>query len=163
MDKFTSIVRDCLTKAFKMYGIELSINCVDISYDVTGYVAGKATRLSLIQYKLRFNLEAIDKHWDEMVNNTVPHEVAHIVAWLCPLLRAKGHDAKWSRICRSLGGTGSRTHSYDISSARKEYLYIVNNVEYKLTSIRHKRVMTGNVYTCQDGRISAKNFIREVA
>ena len=98
-------------KAKELYGLDMSQ--VGIHFDLKGRAAGMACRRGN-QYFMRFNRDMLTREaFDHVLNDTVPHEVAHIV---CFMNRALGsnHDAGWARVCRALGGTGDRTHSEEV-------------------------------------------------
>ncbi len=108
------IIDKCKTvfaKAKELYGLDMSQ--VGIHFDLKGRAAGMACRRGN-QYFMRFNRDMLTREaFDHVLNDTVPHEVAHIV---CFMNRALGsnHDAGWARVCRALGGTGDRTHSEEV-------------------------------------------------
>lgn len=162
--EFTEHVEACLAKAFEMYGVKLSPNCVKITYNLRGKSAGQACTKGPTDYTLRFNREAIEKHWDDMVNNTIPHEVAHLIAWMVPHLKAAGHNRQWKRLCVSLGGTGARCHSYGLTSARKKtkYVYVINGLQCAVGVIVHNRIQRGRRYKCQAGAVLKTHFSHEV-
>lgn len=107
-----------LAHAEKLYGVKISPT---VSFNLRGRVAGwagctlcRVTRTAS-NFRLRFNCELIEgKHFDDMVNNTVPHEIAHLVCYARPDLGSK-HDAGWQRVCLALGGDGKRCHTYEVS------------------------------------------------
>jgi predicted SprT family Zn-dependent metalloprotease len=41
-----------------------------------------------------------------MVRSTIPHEVAHILAWKFPQLGIMDHNPKWRAVDAILGGNG---------------------------------------------------------
>ncbi len=98
-------------KAKELYGLDMSQ--VGIHFDLKGRAAGMACRRGN-QYFMRFNRDMLTREaFDHVLNDTVPHEIAHQV---CFMNRALGsnHDAGWARVCRALGGTGDRTHSEEV-------------------------------------------------
>lgn len=163
--EFTSHVEECLKRAFDKYGVKLSPDCVKIQFNLKGKTSAQACMKGLTEYRLRFNREAIEKHWDEMVNKTIPHEVAHLIAWMCPQLRASGHNKVWKRICVELGGTGRRCHNYDLTPARKtkKYLYNVNGAEYKVGSRVHNKIQMGRLYNSPTGAVLRTHYMNEVS
>ena len=90
--------KEVLALAEQLYGVKIEPT---VSFNLRGRVAGWAgCKLcsSGRQYSLRFNCELIQgKHFDDMVNLTVPHEVAHLVCYARPDLGSK-HDAGWRRV-----------------------------------------------------------------
>lgn len=147
--KLREVIIGKLCEACDMFGLELDPWEVDIRFDLKGRVGGyagyKVNSFGDKEYFLRFNIEGINKHWDNMVNVVVPHEVAHIVAYAKPSLGAKNHNRAWSIIDRKLGGNGQRCHSMKLTKARKTtwYIYEVAGMRVKLSKIRHNRMLTG--------------------
>jgi SprT protein len=128
---FTALVKLCIEAAEAKYG---KMPAIDIRYDLKGRAAGQAgchRRFdgSAFNLFLRFNREAITKDWDTMVKQTIPHEVAHLVAYCFPRLGAKNHNWKWAEIDRSLGGTGERCHRMELTPGRKttRYRYVLDS------------------------------------
>jgi len=115
-----------LAQAEKLYGVKISPT---VSFNLRGRVAGwagctlcRVTRTAS-NFRLRFNCELIEgKHFDDMVNNTVPHEIAHLVCYARPDLGSK-HDAGWQRVCIALGGDGQRCHTYEVSPKGGGFTY----------------------------------------
>ena len=124
---FTKLVNLCIEAAAEKYG---AMPAVTISYNLRGRVAGYAccqiNRLTgeATNLELRFNREAISKNWEEMVNQTIPHEVAHLVGYVHRRLGAKNHNYAWAQIDRSLGGTGERCHKMELTPGRKTNRYV---------------------------------------
>lgn len=114
---FNAAVLACLKLASDKYNVDLSAANVIITTDVTGRAAGWARGLKDGKYKLRFNREAIDLYHEDMVENTIPHEVAHLVCYARPEL-GKRHDFGWKAVCRGLGGDDSRTHDMSLTAAK---------------------------------------------
>lgn len=122
---FTQLVRICIEAAEEKYGL---LGPVDIRFDLKGMAAGQA-QLRRGKLIVRFNREALAKDWDHMVRETIPHEIAHLVAYARPNLGAKGHNAMWKRIAQSLGCKGDRCHTIQLTPTRKRVRYF-----YKLPS-----------------------------
>jgi predicted SprT family Zn-dependent metalloprotease len=103
------------------------------------------------QFSLRFNCELIQgEHFDDMMSNTVPHEVAHLVCYARPELGRK-HDAGWKRVCVALGGNGKRTHNYDVVvRGRFDYITDKGN-KVSVTKKYHNYVQMGGSLTFKKG------------
>ena len=104
-------VQQCIARGNELYGITLPN--LGIRFDLKGRAAGMACKRGS-QYYLRFNTDMMTREaWDHIINNTVPHEVAHS---FCQFNRALGsnHDAGWARVCRALGGTGETRHKEEV-------------------------------------------------
>lgn len=119
-------------------------SCVSVSFNVKGKVAGKA----YWDGQIKLNPEACDKYFKEMMEEVIPHEVAHLVCFQKPFL-GKGHNKRWKRVCKQLGGTGERCHSFQLTPGRKvtKYKYAIGDgTEITLGAIRHNKIQDGHLY-----------------
>lgn len=164
--EFKAEVQKQLKAAFDKYNIERHTPAqIQITCDIRGQCCGRAGHKSG-KYYLKFNPEAISKYWDEMVKNTIPHEIAHIICYMRPFL-GKKHDSGWKQVCRNLGGNDSRTHSMNLTSAKKvnEYTYKTDSGELvTLKSGRHNKLQRGQVGWYQlkstGEKITRSHFVR---
>lgn len=101
----------CLEKADEIYGTKLAGN-VAIRFDIRGYRMAGQAGFKHGNFFLRFHPEYIESNFDDMLNNTVPHEVAHIVGYATNIGIRRHNDA-WKAACLKLGGNGKRCHSMD--------------------------------------------------
>lgn len=158
MDRFkamTERTQEVLAKAEALYGVKINPT---IAYDLKGRVAGWAgckfcalTRQAK-SFSLRFNRDIIQgDHFQDMMQNTVAHEVAHLCGFAKPELGAKGHNTAWKRICIALGGNGARTHSYDVVvKGRWDYITDRGN-KVSVTKKYHAYVQAGGTLTFKKG------------
>lgn len=165
LENFKALVRAKLEEAGKLYGLEEQMKHVGIRLDIRGYrCAGQACRRGF-QFYLRFHPDAILKHWDEMVNETIPHEVAHTVCQMNPTL-GKNHNAGWQRVCRALGGDASRTHTLEFGEKpqRQECWYQTETGHLvDIGPIRHAKVQKGATYRVRgQGKIERAGFVGHV-
>lgn len=146
--------QEVLDLAERLYGVKIMPT---IRFDLRGRAAGLAgckfcmlTRKAT-QFSLRFNCELIQgEHFDDMMRNTVPHEVAHLVVYSRPEL-GRNHDAGWRRVCVSLGGDGKRTHNYDVVvRGRWDYLTDLGN-KVSVSKKYHAYVQMGHSLTFKRG------------
>ena len=136
--KFKNDVRNCIEKANEVFGVNIDVNAVDIRLDIKGRCAGQAIRKGKA-LSLRFNPEAIVEFNDQMTNDTIPHEVAHLVCYVNPRL-GRNHDGGWKSVCRRLGGDDSRTHDMTLTAGRDIYRYEYNvNGEIILAGPKHHK------------------------
>ena len=141
---FTQLVNLCLDIAREKYG---DFGAVRIRYDLRGLSAGQARcnrdRVTGRAYdlELRFNKEAMAKDWDHLVRETIPHEVAHLVAYARPDLGAKNHNGGWVRIARSLGCRGDRCHTIGLTPARRRlrYRYVTDSGMIVIAGPKHHK------------------------
>ena len=153
------VIAKCNTvfeKAKELYGLDLSV-CT-IRFDLKGRVGGTAgARGSSLagtrSYQMRFNADMVQRDTVEMVDETVPHEIAHIVCFMNPKL-GSNHDAGWARVCRQLGGNGSRTHDMPVVYGKgNTYEYITTNGNtIRLSERHHATVQRGRSLLLKRGK-----------
>lgn len=160
----------CLDKAFKMYNItSIDYSDVIVHTNVKGRSAGNAgwkRRHGETTYFVKFNMEAVQLDWDESVNSTIPHEVAHIICYLRPEL-GKNHDAGFRRVATALGDIhkGATTHSMSLTRGRAkvEYQYDVHGHTVMLGPKRHSKLQNNKSgYSCKHGSIKKHMFVKKV-
>lgn len=127
--------KQLLAQAQELYGLDLSH--VGIRFDLRGRAAGHACRRGA-QYYIRYNRDMLTREaFDHVYNNTIPHEIAHIVCFMNPRL-GSNHDRGWANVCRQLGGNGERYHSEAV-------VYGKGNT-YEYTTDRGHKVRVGDRY-----------------
>lgn len=94
---------------------------------------------------IQYNLDWYMDHPERYLADTVPHEIAHIVARNTGL--GKGHDYGWQRIDRALGGNGERCgNATNVKRARvkNEYLYrtLCGTAEVWVGPVHHSRLQS---------------------
>ena len=117
-------------------------------------------------YNVEFNIEAITNHWDDMTEDTIAHEMAHIVDFVIHG-KNNGHNLLWKRIARKLGCSGERTHNYEVTKARRttKHIYVAScGTEVKLGTQRHNKVRRGSMYIVSrtGGTIATQHYTGRV-
>jgi len=166
-----SKVMDVLALAATKYGCTIKYEDLEIKFKPHGRAAGQAwakrTRHGTsLKYGLNFSLESANLDINEMLNDTVPHEVAHLVCFADPSL-GRNHDAGWQRVCIGLGGTGNRTHTQELTKARykSQYVYTLDNgEEHRVGPKVHKKIRMGATYRARKSGlpITAAHFTRVI-
>lgn len=97
---------------------------------------------------LVINPDYLTKYWDDMLNDTCPHEVAHYVAAFIYGKKAYNHGPYWKNVMARIGiPAANRCHTYDtegvkIRNTHRDYKYNCgcsgNNV-HMLTKKKHER------------------------
>lgn len=154
-------VAQLIARAEQLYKIKLP--AVPIRFDLTGRAAGNASCMrnrwtgETSGFFLRFNIAHMrsDTDWPHIINDTVPHEVAHTVCQAFPHL-GKNHDSGWKQVCRALGGNGSRTYSAadapEAAARRTPFVYITTSgARCPVTPIIHRKIQGGKVYIAKQG------------
>lgn len=147
-------VQECIARAEQQFGIKMPD--VQVRFDLRGRaagVAGMVRRFSGEQFYLRFNVQHIQlggKTYDHLLNDTVPHEVAHTVCQAFPQF-GKNHDAGWRRVCIALGGNGSTRYSENDApeavAQQRPYVYITTTGhEVRVTKVLHSKIQQGAGY-----------------
>ena len=135
---------------------------ISVSLDLKGTCAGKAyhweNRVKLNRFLLRQNPE-------EMVNQTLPHEIAHVITHIQYPFAQKSHGPEWQSVMRMFGLVPDTCHNYDTSNVGtwklKRFEWLCPCGSKPMTAIRHKRALKnirerGNSgYTCR----KCKTFI----
>jgi len=156
MQQIKDATQACIAKAEQMYGIDLSQ--VRVTFDLKGAAMGmarwKINRMSrtVSHLQLRFNLRMCAEDMHDAINDTVPHEVAHIVNAVAPHTGAN-HNAGWRNVCLRLGGTGKTYHDQEVIYAKgKTYAYTAScGKVINLSEQRHKKIQRGAVLPLKSG------------
>ena len=144
-------VQECIALAEAKFGIKMPK--VDVRFDLRGRAAGQACWRGDYFY-LRFNRQHLQlggQTWEHLLNDTVPHEVAHTVCQSHPYF-GRNHDAGWKRVCLALGGNGRRCYGEDDApeaiAASRPYVYITTTGhEIRITKIMHTKIQRGGSYS----------------
>jgi len=137
----------------------------DLVYFAKGKTAGfwRAYRESYgRRHALEFNVEAIENHFEDMVQNTIPHEIAHMIDFHLHG-RSSGHGRRWQAIMLKLGVQPKRCHTMQLSSARrtKQFRYVAQcGTEIWLSTQRHNKVQRGSIFIVRvtKGKIAREHF-----
>jgi SprT protein len=150
-ERIKKVIADAQTR----YGVDFSD--VQVRFDLRGRCAGiaghKGGLFGKRAYFLRFNRDMINTNaFKHLVEDTVPHEVAHIICFMRPEL-GRNHDAGWKRVCRKLGGSGERCHTEQVVYANgKTFQYKTTAGKLITVSERiHRKIQMGSSYTVKRG------------
>lgn len=145
-------VLEIIKKANELYGITLPT--VQVRFDLTGVAAGVAGTIRGMYY-VRFNVQMMENSaWDHLYNDTIAHELAHIVCFAHPNM-GSNHDYGWKRVCMQLGGNGERCHSQEVVHKGGTFYYTTASGRViALSAVRHSRVQRMSVtYTSKHGDV----------
>jgi|SoimicMinimDraft_4_1059732.scaffolds.fasta_scaffold36897_2 SprT protein len=94
-----------------------------IDYSLRGRTGGQAhTSADGTNDKIRLNkdlINASEETWQHILNQTLPHEFAHIAARRFYGKGITAHGVEWARVCHMLGIPPLRTHSMPTVRARQ--------------------------------------------
>ncbi|MFB1486437.1 MULTISPECIES: SprT-like domain-containing protein [unclassified Thiocapsa] len=134
--------------------LRLAMPRVEIRFDLRGTSAGQARMRNESFAIIRYNATLLGLHPTQFVAETVPHEVAHVVAFVKYGPRIRPHGPEWQAVMRHFGVEPSRCHCYDVSKLRtrslQRFLYRCSCGTHEISSIRHNRICReGAVYLCR--------------
>lgn len=133
--------------------LNLRPKALEIRFDLRGRAAGQARCGSRGPWIIRYNPVLLRQNGERFIAETVPHEVAHLVAYHRHGPRIRPHGAEWRAIMGQLGATPERCHQYDLSHIPRRttrvFTYHCACAEHQLTSIRHRRILAGQTYLCR--------------
>jgi SprT protein len=149
-------VNQCIKTAESKFGITMPK--VYVRFDLKGRAAGMAVKRGDF-YTVRFNAQHIrlgGQTFDHLLNDTVPHEVAHSVCQAFPKF-GKNHDAGWKQVCVALGGNGQRCYGEEDApeaiAAARPYVYITTmGHEVRVTKVIHTKIQQGSNYVMKGGK-----------
>ncbi len=125
----------------------------EICFDLRGKSAGQACYSTHGRPVIRYNSQLLAENGERFLSRTLPHEVAHIIAHRVFGPNIRPHGAEWQAIMQLFGADSSRCHDYDTRRAGTRrltrYAYHCGCREHTLTSIRHNRILAGQVYYCR--------------
>lgn len=147
IDKIDEIY-DIAEKAFNR-----SFPSPGIKFKKRGKVAGTANYGS---NTLNFNIVLLRENTEQFINQTVPHECAHLIAHQVydnEYRKIKPHGREWKTVMMLLGANPKRCHNYDTSNStiyrKTRYIYKCNCREHVIGPTRHKRAQIGTRYYCK--------------
>jgi len=114
------------------------------------------------KWLIKINLVLLKENWQDMIDDTIPHEVAHLVAYKIYGSFIKPHGTEWKSVMRNFGKNPIRCHKYNTSNSTlrtvaKIYTYECSCKTYNLTIIRHRRQASGQKkYFCKKCRYPIK-------
>lgn len=132
--------------ASELFGREFLMPTV--AFDLRGKTAGQAF---IQKNALRFNAILLVENEDAFLSDTVPHEVAHLIARQLFGLRISAHGAEWKDVMRRFGCEPRRCHSFDVTNSAVGTVYPYQcrcPTVHMLSARRHKQAAAGRL-TCR--------------
>jgi SprT protein len=126
---------------------------IPISFNLSGRAAGMY-KVSGKSQLIRYNPYIFHRYFEENMQITVPHEVAHYVTdkiyghvqhRIFSARRIKPHGVEWQSVMAEFGVDASRTCSFNLDGLPvrqyKNYLYACQCRQHQLGSRRHNKVV----------------------
>jgi SprT protein len=121
-----------------------TFNLPQIVFDLIGRCAGYAY---YSENKIRINPILLNQNSEVVINNTVPHEAAHLIAVTVFGIGARGHGFYWKKIMRNVFNlVPDRCHKLDVSKSlgktikRHVYFCPTCQKELVLSTTRHNQI-----------------------
>ena len=149
-----------ILEANKVWNIKISMP--EVTFYSKGASAGVARFMA---HEVSFN-EVLAAENPDTFENTIIHEVAHLVTFrLYPLAKQK-HGPEFKEVCQTLGGSGSTYHTYNVDSVavkrtKTRYIYVCLDcsTKFELTKQKHEKV---HLYKCKcNGKLNFTGDIRK--
>jgi SprT protein len=168
-DKIEQKVKNCLYMAeqqfqqsFNYHSIEINIRgraAGQIRYSYTSTALPKSYNSFQNAPILRFNPYLLVKYRDTFIDQVVPHECAHLVAYALFGMKIKPHGAQWKALMIDLYKLPADvTHRYEMpKKTRPSFDYSCGCIDlvHKLSVIRHNKIKKHKaVYSCKKCRTS---------
>ncbi|WP_191603251.1 SprT family zinc-dependent metalloprotease [Marinomonas algicola] len=120
-----------------------------------GKAAGTA---HLSKNEIRLNYFMYQQDPDAFLNEVVPHELAHLVAYSLYGAKISPHGAEWQRVMiNAMACIPRRTHNFDTPKPAKLFDYYCRCQQHQLTIRRHNKITKGTVYLCRKCREPLKS------
>lgn len=139
-------VKECLDRASQLLQRDFPLPC--IRFNQRGKIAGCAR---LQANELRFNPILLSDNLQLFIDEVVPHEVCHLIAYQL-YGRVKPHGAQWQRLMAELFNLKAETrHSMDVTKVQGKFFYYKCKCGPVTLSIRRHNKVLGNKqnYICR--------------
>ena len=137
-----------------------------ISFDLRGCCAGRA----YYKYnRIRLNPILMVENQEDFVVQTVPHEVAHLLAFTMfgTRTRIKPHGTEWKSVMLALGLKPARCHSYDVANARvrreRRFTYACDCQTIQEPARTHFKLQRGEIWSKCTGCGKHPKFMPDTA
>jgi SprT protein len=132
---------------------DLPISQPRVRFDLRGKAAGMALFHPRGETVIRYNTQMLKENGQAFIAQTVPHEVAHLVARAVFGPAVRPHGAEWRSIMTLFGAEPRRCHGFAVPRKdRRKMRYFTYRCacrDHSLSAIRHHRSLSGVVYICR--------------
>jgi SprT protein len=131
----------------------ISIPSVDILFDLRGTAAGMVLFPQGSPPVIRYNPILLQHNRHDFLTQTLPHEVAHLIARRLYGRSIRPHGNEWKAVMEFFGADSLRCHNYATENVPvrklRRFTYICGCQQHQLTTIRHNRIQKGLTYRCR--------------
>ena len=123
-----------------------------VIYEKRGRTAGTANYAT---NTIDINEPLLERHPDEMINDTVPHEFAHLVSYAVYGRHGKGHGQVWKSVMVALGQEPTRCHNLDTEGLegvknKQKFVYSCTcGARHAVGPVLHKKIQRGSTHYCR--------------
>lgn len=126
------------------------------------------TSLKKYELKIELNKNALEEKFEHMMEDVIPHEVAHLVCYVnyhVKGYKVKPHGKEWKAICSRLGGRPaaiSKEKYSTLESAKKRAIYryvytLDDGSKVMIPGPTHKKIQLGKLYSTRS-KTTGKSF-----
>lgn len=162
-------VVECLVKGNQKFGSYAKIDRI-VYMGNASKDAGKAVQeAGTGNLIIKLSVHYLEREFDWVMDEIIPHEVAHIIGFWLERNGAHGsygHDERWQEIAKYLGSSGAETpevpETYQAGNIYK-YRTSTGNV-VTVNQDQHDQLQNFKVFKAQDGgRITADGLVKKKA
>ena len=112
--------------------------------------AGRALQL---EQRIEINEDLLERYPDAMLEETIAHELAHLLVYRLFGRRASAHGQEWQAIMHQwFRVEPQRTHNFDLNGLdvrrQQRFAYYCDCRPHELSTVRHRRALRGVDYRC---------------
>jgi SprT protein len=131
-----------------------SLPAIQVRCDLRGKSAGQVRHAADGNLVIRYNLGIARLQPAAFLEQTVPHEVAHVVTWLLHGASARPHGREWRAVMAFFDQkTAARCHDFEVPAGhtrrQQRWHYQCDCREHRLSTTRHRRIQQGQQYQCR--------------
>jgi SprT protein len=132
---------------------QVAIRDPELRFDLKGKAAGMVVFRPGRNPLVRYNQKILSDNTKAFIQQTIPHEVAHLIARRRYGKGIKPHGPEWQGIMQDFGAEPKRCHNFTVSNIRSRRMryfpYRCDCRAHQLSTIRHNRSQRGIVYLCR--------------
>jgi SprT protein len=125
----------------------------EVRFDLHGKAAGMAVFYAKRKQVIRYNQRMLAENGLAFIEQTVPHEVAHLVARVIYGNRIRPHGKEWRAVMKLFNAEPVRCHNFSTPQGNRRrmryFAYRCACSAHQLSAIRHNRTLAGATYLCR--------------
>lgn len=170
-EKIISRIHEVILIVDNTFGLTNKISDYDLEIDFPKSIRylGKACwekKSGKYSLKIQLNKNALSENLSHMMEDVIPHEIAHLVCYVNYSFKGKKvspHGKEWKTICARLGGnpksiSEEKYKTLEAAKVRKVYRYeyaLGDGSKIVIAGPTHKKIQSGVLYSAKskiDGR-----------